>query len=480
MKKIILGICLCLLVIGTAGFAWLSFTNVYTLELHIQGDEELLLEFGTPYEDPGAVAQISGTVFYKNPRPVDVEVSHKVNENRLGTYVVTYSASSRGQKAMEHRKVTVVDTTPPVIQLIAADASYVLPGHPYIEDGFTATDNCDGDLTAAVQRTETEDSVIYTVTDAAGNTAEVTRKLVFNDPLPPVLELKGDAEVVLKAGDRFEDPGFAATDNCEGDLTAAVAVNNPVDSYIPGTYTVTYQVSDSSGNKATATRTVQVLELPPDFLGGQQVAPANGCTIYLTFDDGPSPYTDKLLDVLAKYNVKATFFVVNTGYIGKVERMAQEGHTVALHTATHRFQDIYVSEQAFFNDLYSIQDIVEEHTGQRPMLMRFAGGSSNTISSRYSKGIMGRLSKLVQEEGFCYFDWNVDSDDAGRASTSQEVFDNVTGGVQGHKKSVVLQHDIFDYSVDAVEDIIIWGLSNGYRFAPLTADAPGCHHPINN
>ena len=93
---------------------------------------------------------------------------------------------------------------------------------------------------------------------------------------------------------------------------------------------------------------------------------------------------------------------------------------------------------------------------------------------------MTRLTKSVVENGFAYFDWNVDSKDAGGAKTPEEVFENVTSGISKRNTAVVLQHDLYDYSVDAVEQIILWGIANGYSFAPITADSPGCHHGVNN
>ena len=126
-----------------------------------------------------------------------------------------------------------------------------------------------------------------------------------------------------------------------------------------------------------------------------------------------------------------------------------------------------------------MQDIIEQYTGIRTNLLRFPGGSSNKVSSS-NKGLMTRLTKMVEELGFVYFDWNVDSMDAGGAKTAQQVFNNVTRGVQGKTNSVVLMHDIKGYTVDAIERIIVWGLQNGYTFLPLTENSPTCHHRINN
>ena len=247
-----------------------------------------------------------------------------------------------------------------------------------------------------------------------------------------------------------------------------------VDVYRPGDYVLTYSVADSFGNSASTQRTVtvEIAQMNP--------GSSTGKIIYLTFDDGPSNDTARLLDILAKYDVKATFFLVNTGNIGIASRIAAEGHTVAIHTATHNFSYIYSSEDAYYADLYRMQGIIADLTGQTSYLMRFPGGSSNTVSAAYSKGIMTRLTQSVRERGFRYFDWNVDSNDAGGAQTAEEVFQNVVRGVEGKNTAIVLQHDTKSFSVDAVERIIIWGLANGYIFLPLTEGSPSCAHGVYN
>jgi peptidoglycan/xylan/chitin deacetylase (PgdA/CDA1 family) len=111
--------------------------------------------------------------------------------------------------------------------------------------------------------------------------------------------------------------------------------------------------------------------------------------------------------------------------------------------------------------------------------MRFPGGSSNTVS-RFNEGIMSYLTQAVQDMGFCYFDWNVDSRDAGGAKDAKAVYENVINGVQQQRISIVLQHDIKDISVLALEKILVWGLENGYRFLPLDMTSPTAHHGVNN
>ncbi len=437
---------------------------VCDLELTLLGQSNMTLEYGHSYEDPGAQAFVSGE------EPVPVQVEGAVLPE-LGEYIITYRASYRGVEKTAQRKVTVVDTTAPTITLVSdPEGSYVLPGGAYQEAGFTATDNHDGDITDRVERQVEGDRIRYTATDSSGNSVTVYRSFLVDDPVPPELTLKGEGALEITAGEIWKDPGFSASDNVDGNLTAKVRIFGRVDSQTVGVYTLTYQVSDGYGNTVSAQRTVIVKAPKP------QIVEPNGKVIYLTFDDGPSDYTPRLLEILEQYGVKATFFVINTDRMDLLDDIVAGGHTLALHTKTHRYDKIYSSEKAFFEDLYALQDIIYQKTGLKPTLMRFPGGSSNRVSKKYCTGIMTALTKSVQEQGFRYFDWNVDSDDAGSATTSNQVFQNVKKGVKANQYSVVLQHDTRSYSVAAVEEIIIWGLENGYTFLPLDETSPECHH----
>lgn len=479
--------------------------NEFSLKLTMNGPKEVTIEYGDSYEEAGAEAVFRGTVFMKDPAAIEVTAEGQVDTTKVGTYHIDYTAKHTvsyafGQVVLTdyaRRTVHVVDTVAPEITLVANPDNFTIPGQIYQEEGYTASDNYDGDITDQVVRTENEGSVTYQVSDSSGNSTEVERAIVYHDPIAPELTLKGSAALSLEVGSAYTEPGYTATDNCDGDITDRVTISGAVDANKVGTYTLTYTVRDSYENTATATRTVKVYQPEPESSdkptepkptepkptepGDGRVDPANpvGGVIYLTFDDGPGRHTGRLLDILAKYNVKASFFIVNNGYYSTLTRMANEGHTVAIHSATHDFYEIYASEEAYFADLEKMQSIIATHTGTTPMLLRFPGGSSNTIS-RFNPGIMTRLSKLVEEKGYTYFDWNVDSRDAGGVSTATGVFNNVVSAVAKKSTSVVLMHDIKGYTVDAVEDIIIWGLENGYTFQALTASSPTCHHGIAN
>lgn len=307
------------------------------------------------------------------------------------------------------------------------------------------------------------------------------RRVQVVDTECPEIKLIGAQYYTMNVGQPYAELGCTATDNYDGDLSDQVQVTGKLDRFTPGEYELTYTVTDSFKNTASVKRTVCVEEWNINDGDIPFVGEPNGKVIYLTFDDGPSQYTPKLLDVLKKYNVKATFFVVNTAYIGTVKRIASEGHTLALHTATHVYKDIYASEDAYFKDLQTIQRIVRDLTGRECTIIRFPGGSSNKSSS-FNPGIMTRLTKLVEEKGYTYFDWTIDSKDTGGAKTPEAVCQNVISGVLNEKRdySIVLQHDIKSYSVDAVEAIILWGLANGYTFLPMDVNTPVYHHTVRN
>ena len=216
----------------------------------------------------------------------------------------------------------------------------------------------------------------------------------------------------------------------------------------------------------------------------QSPVPSGEKICYLTFDDGPSKNTPLILDILKNYNAKATFFVINTGNIGYIQRIHDEGHTVGLHTYSHNYAQLYSSTDAYFNDLQQISDKVESIIGIRPTVMRFPGGSSNKVSAKYCKGIMTQLVTLVQEKGYSYFDWNISSGDADSTTPSYTyIRNNVLNNARNKNSICVLMHDASakTTTVQALPEIIE-GLTNmGYRFEALTPEAYGYHHQnLNN
>lgn len=471
------GLMIAMAIILAAVYITFFQINRFSLLLELTGEPSMDLCYGESYEEPGYRVVLRGTLFWKDGvqhEQILTSVQGEVDEDLIGKYTLTYCASLGSLQTSVQRVIRVVDRERPVITLVEESEETILPGMKYEEEGFTATDNYDGDLTDQVIRTENMGVITYAVFDSSGNLGYAEREIPYYDPIPPEIILTEGEYIVHRTGEQFTDPGYTATDNADGIITDRVSVEGEVNCFIPGEYTLTYSVSDVFQNETVVTRTVEVVaaDRPEIRYPGYK-------TIYLTFDDGPGPDTPRLLDVLDYYGVKATFFVVDSGYDWILSEIVERGHSIGIHSMTHTYEEIYASPEAYFADLYGMQQVIYDATGVKTTLMRFPGGGSNMVS-RFNKGIMSLLTEAVQDAGFQYFDWNVDSNDAGGALRARTVAANVIGGVQNHGVSIVLQHDIHGYSVDAVEDIIVWALDNGYTFLPLEADSPGAHHTVNN
>lgn len=207
-------------------------------------------------------------------------------------------------------------------------------------------------------------------------------------------------------------------------------------------------------------------------------------TIYLTFDDGPSYLTESILNILKAENVPATFFVTANKideYQNIIRREYEENHTVAVHSATHVYSYIYSSDQNYFNDLTEIRNKVFKIIGIKPRIIRLPGGSSNTISKKYSPGIITRITNNLNSNNFYYYDWNIDSTDASGYVSKDQIYNSVIT----HLKSgtnIILMHDSATKktTVEALQSIIEYGKQNGYTFAKITKNTPQIHHHINN
>ena len=208
----------------------------------------------------------------------------------------------------------------------------------------------------------------------------------------------------------------------------------------------------------------------------------NGKAVYLTFDDGPGAYTDELLKILDKHHVKATFFVTGNykSYYDCLAKEAKAGHSIGVHSFTHNYGKIYKSEKAYWADFEQMEDLIEQQTGERTILFRFPGGSSNLVSKKYNEGIMTELVKEANQKGLVFFDWNVLSGDAGDTTDSEKIYKNIVNGCAQHTQSVVLCHDIHDFTVGAMDKTISKLLKQGYVFMPLDQNSPTAHQPVNN
>ena len=201
--------------------------------------------------------------------------------------------------------------------------------------------------------------------------------------------------------------------------------------------------------------------------------------VYLTFDDGPSIYTNDILDILDQYHVKATFFVVGkegTDASEALQRIVEDGHTLGMHSYSHKYKELYESPDSFKADFEQIRDYIYQATGVESVYYRFPGGSSNTIS----EVDMHEFIDYLESQGVEYYDWNVSSGDGGSMKLSVDaLLENCTKDLDTRERSIILLHDSAEKSttVEALPEIIENILSRPDTvILPITENTDPVHH----
>ena len=203
--------------------------------------------------------------------------------------------------------------------------------------------------------------------------------------------------------------------------------------------------------------------------------------VYLTFDDGPSTYTNQILDILNEYDVKATFFVTGKDepeYAELYQRIVEEGHTLGMHSYSHRYDEIYASTESFIADFEKLQDYLYDLTGVESKFYRFPGGSNSASSLTDIQGMIDYLDG----QGVAYFDWNVTSRDSTTPMLSAEqIVDNCTQNMDYYNNAFILLHDSKEKSttVEALPQIIekISAIENT-QIVPITEKTVPVHQRI--
>lgn len=194
-------------------------------------------------------------------------------------------------------------------------------------------------------------------------------------------------------------------------------------------------------------------------------------TVYLTFDDGPSSLTGKVLDILKANDIKATFFIVykdSADAQALYKRMIAEGHTVGVHSTTHEYKTVYASIDSYLEDFAKTAIMLKDVTGVKPEIFRFPGGSINV----YNSSLYMQLIAEMTRRGYTYYDWNVSSGDTAPKKSSATIYQNVVNGVREHRESIVLLHDLASHNstLDALPKIIDTLKTEGYVFESLNKD----------
>lgn len=193
-------------------------------------------------------------------------------------------------------------------------------------------------------------------------------------------------------------------------------------------------------------------------------------TVYLTFDDGPSDRTGDILEILDKYNIKATFFVCG-GEDEKSQQLMKDivnaGHTIGIHSISHDYEKIYASVESYLDDFYETYMCVYNATGVKPQIFRFPGGSINN----YNRFTYMQIIAEMTRRGFVYYDWNVSGEDAVHGADWTSIYNNIMSGIQSNTadRAIVLLHDSQskENTVYVLEDVIEKLLDDGYKFDKL-------------
>lgn len=433
-----------------------------------------IINYNSNYENKKLDIKYGNKVLgYKNISNIKQEKNILIDTSKIGKYKLQYKIKYKNKYKKIKKIVEVKDIESPKIEVDENTILNVCPDNKKFNLEYKATDNYDGDITNKVIKEIRPNILILKVVDSSGNKTIKKLRIKYNDNEKPVIKLNGSKEIKLVVNEKYNEFNATAYDNCDGDITDRIKIDSNVNTNKAGEYYVKYNVKDKLNNEETLIRKVIVY---PKNSGDNKSS-----VIYLTFDDGPYKYTNKLLDILKKYDVKATFFVTNQypNYQNIIKREYMEGHAVGIHSYSHDYSYIYKNKDNYFSDLNKMNEIIKKQTGSYTNLVRFPGGSSNTISKRYSQGIMTSLAIELTNKNYYYFDWNVSSGDAGKTKDTTKIVNNVVKKMDG-RTLVILQHDIKDYSINAVEEIIREGLEKGYTFKKLDENSFSAHQTIVN
>ena len=239
--------------------------------------------------------------------------------------------------------------------------------------------------------------------------------------------------------------------------------------------TAAKQVTDTTNlTAAEELATASDADAVPDYSD----VPLNGRKVYLTFDDGPSDYTNELLDILARYDVKATFFVVVEDDEKKQElnRILDEGHTLGLHSESHVYSKLYADYDSYVADVQGVHDWVQKLTGYDSKFYRFPGGSSNMVSNVP----ISECVEFLHSNGYEFYDWNSESRDAENLYlTPDQLNNNVMNYVRSSTGNVtVLMHDLDEHynTIEALPALIETLKSEGYELCKIDETTPPVQH----
>ncbi|MEG0276773.1 MAG: polysaccharide deacetylase family protein, partial [Coprobacillus sp.] len=312
------------------------------------------------------------------------------------------------------------------------------------------------------------------------NTAEKNAYVLVEAKDSEAPTIKGIEKLTVLQGDDVNlKAGVVVKDDHDKNPTLAIDDSSLNLSEV-GEYDVAYRVKDDANNEEVYIRKIEVVSRYDN-----REASADGVKVcYLTFDDGPSANTEKILKILDEYHIKATFFVTGTSpkdyhYIKKAY---DKGHTIGLHTFSHDYERIYSSLKNYIQDLNEIKEVVYQQTGEYSKIIRFPGGSSNLVSRKYNVGIMKRLTKRVIDLGYQYYDWTSINGDGENIKTVNGLKRKAVEEIGDKEDIMFLMHDSAscEATVKSLPSILDYMIKKGYQFKAIEEDAPTFHHTVQN
>lgn len=408
----------------------------------------------------------------------DLKIKNHVRNNQLGQYQIEYIYK---QKRF-YLKVYVDDIVAPEFDVIKATILQNETIHPEdlvknIKDDSQTKVYFEKEYIFNELKTY---SVNIVVEDAYGNKTTKTTHILVEESDTEAPTIHGIDDLTILLGDKIDlKQGVTIEDN--HDKNPELIIDDSLLNIRKiGEYEVFYTVKDKSGNQKTYTRNIEVLSQ----YANREAKKDNIKTCYLTFDDGPSSNTKELLEILDKYNIKATFFVTGTSPkdFHYIKEAYDKGHSIGLHTYSHDYELIYSSLRNYIKDLNKIKEVVYQQTGHYSNIMRFPGGSSNLVSKKYNNGIMKRLTHKVIDLGYQYYDWTSINGDGEGIKTINGLKKKALEEIQGKEDIMFLMHDSASCTntIKALPSIIEYLQKQGYEFHVVDENSPTFHHTVQN
>lgn len=452
--------------LGAAGIALLVYCGYLLFNPLQLKSENITIQYNQPYNPQSNIR----FVFLGSKK--NVKITGDLDTSKIGDYVITYKYKDEKINV----NVKVADIVPPVLLLKSYETDMVEEIKP---EKLVESVEDDSKVTIAFEdntniNKEGKQTVTVIATDEYGNQSSGKVSVTRNkDTKAPVIENLADTIEIWQGNDVIGDPHIQISDNLDKKPKIEIDTSK-IDNTKVGEYEIVYTVTDRSGNSAKKSQNVKVIA-NDEF---------NKKIVYLTFDGGPSSITPQILKILEEEKVPATFFVngVDKDSAKWIRAMKELGHSVGLNSYIYD-ASVYKDSETFWQDIDKTAQLVKEQTGEDTTLLRFLGGSGNTLSKDYAYDIMTTLTREALDKGYQYYDWNVDvGDTEGDNVASEKIAENALNHDEETMYITIVLHDEEgkQTTVDALKQIIQEYKEQGFTFMPITEKSQYVHQDLNN